>query len=110
MKNYLENGAVMDSYRETYRLKIEELRRMLHLYSDIFCHIRNNLLWEESEIDIAYWESALSSPQKTEDFDDDLLEFKEQMERVIEYAFLICGYEKDFRTGEYKKTGVVSEE
>ena len=69
MKNYLENSAVTDSYRKTYRLKIEELRRMLHLYSDIFCHIRNNLLWEESEIDIAYWESALSSPQKIEDFD-----------------------------------------
>ena len=48
--------------KKAYRAKIEELQRMLNLYSDVFYHIKTELLWENGEIDLNYWVDALKIP------------------------------------------------
>ena len=108
--NELKIYKESDGYKRAYRLKIEELQRILNLYSDILYHIKTQLLWEEGEIDLSYWEEALKIPLKVEDYDEDLSDINSKMDLLIGDILQVGGFAWNENERHYKRENVVTEE
>ena len=108
--NELKKYKEFDGYKRAYRLKIEELQRILNLYSDILYHIKTQLLWEEGEIDLSYWEESLKIPLKVEDYDEDLSDINSKMDLLIGDILQVGGFAWNENEQHYKRVNVVTEE
>lgn len=96
--------------KKAYRAKIEELQRMLNLYSDVFYHIKTELLWENGEIDLNYWVDALKNPIKIEEYDEELQEIKSQIDSAINEILSVSGFVMDNTDGIFKRTENILED
>ena len=96
--------------KKAYRAKIEELQRMLNLYSDVFYHIKTELLWENGEIDLNYWVDALKNPIKIEEYDEELREIKSQIDSAINEILSVSGFVMDNTDGIFKRTENILED
>ena len=108
--NELKIYKESDGYKRAYRLKIEELQRILNLYSDILYHIKTQLLWEEGEIDLSYWEEALKIPLKVEDYDEDLNDINSKMDLLIGDILQVGGFAWNENERHYKRVNAVTGE
>ena len=108
--NELKIYKESDGYKRAYRLKIEELQRILNLYSDILYHIKTQLLWEEGEIDLSYWEEALKIPLKVEDYDEDLSDINSKMDLLIGDILQVGGFAWNENERHYKRVNAVTGE
>ena len=108
--NELKKYKESDGYKRAYRLKIEELQRILNLYSDILYHIKTQLLWEEGEIDLSYWEEALKIPLKVEDYDEDLNDINSKMDLLIGDILQVGGFAWNENERHYKRVNAVTGE
>ena len=106
--NELKIYKESDGYKRAYRLKIEELQRILNLYSDILYHIKTQLLWEEGEIDLSYWEEALKIPLKVEDYDEDLSDINSKMDLLIGDILQVGGFAWNENERHYKRVNAVT--
>ena len=106
--NELKIYKESDGYKRAYRLKIEELQRILNLYSDILYHIKTQLLWEEGEIDLSYWEEALKIPLKVEDYDEDLNDINSKMDLLIGDILQVGGFAWNENERHYKRVNAVT--